>query len=166
MAARRSIRGAGTDRPGATDTTMLIWKVIDANPGITRDEIFDRIEHEIPAGWAKRRYLNQMDRWDRDRSIDLAAARRYVLTHTLKMMRLHGSIANAEAGYRTLREIRRYRGRPDQVDATGSVAAEHLNDAYALRTAEAWVARGSSRTSAAEREAIIRVIRAMRRLSS
>ena len=35
---RESVRGAaGKARGGATDTTMLIWKVIAANPGITRD---------------------------------------------------------------------------------------------------------------------------------
>lgn len=51
-----SVRGAATARGGATDITMLIWKVMAANPGITRAGIWERIEHDIPAGYALRMY--------------------------------------------------------------------------------------------------------------
>lgn len=53
---RKSVRGSGRDRGGATDTTMLIWKIIDANPGITCDEIWEQVEDRIPMGYALRLY--------------------------------------------------------------------------------------------------------------
>jgi hypothetical protein len=41
---------------GATLLIEIIWKAIDANPGITRDDLFAEIEHETPPRWANRRY--------------------------------------------------------------------------------------------------------------
>ena len=35
---------------------MLIWKVIEANPGITQDEIWNRVQDDIPPGYALRCY--------------------------------------------------------------------------------------------------------------
>ena len=134
------VRGAGVNRSGATDTTMLIWKVIDANPGITREEIFAKVEHEIPAGWAKRLYINankiRVDGTSAARILE--RARRHAFMQTLAHMRKYGSVAqSAEGNYRILRPIKQYNGNPDQVDATGDQAANHLNEAYAWRTLQA-----------------------------
>jgi hypothetical protein len=150
---------------------MLIWKTIDASPGITRDEIFEKIEHEIPPGWAKRRYAVEIGRSENVESLPIMNARRYILTHTLRMMRSkHLSIICDDAGgYRTLREIKMYRGNRDHVDETGTKAADHINAAYALPVVEKFVARteelgprGKSRPTAKEWDAIKQVARAYR----
>jgi hypothetical protein len=39
---------------------MLIWKVIEANPGITRAGIWERVEHGIPEGYALRRFHSKV----------------------------------------------------------------------------------------------------------
>ena len=119
---------------------MLIWKVIDANPGITRDEIFAKIEHEIPAGWAKRRYINyrKINADSQSPALILARARSYVVKDILHQMRQWKSVAqSADGTYRTLRPIKCYNGDPASVDATGDHAANHLNEAYAWRTLQA-----------------------------
>jgi hypothetical protein len=149
MSAERGRRGAGVNRSGATDTTMLIWKTINANPGITREEILAKIEDQIPAGWAKRRYINY-----RKITVDsvpstviLERSRRHVLADTLLHMRQLGSITRDDSGGHTvLREIRRYSGNPEHVDHTGQVAAEHLNRAYAERTLRAAAVRIANQT--------------------
>ena len=133
-------RGAGVNRSGATDTTMLIWKTIDANPGITRDEIFGKIEHEIPAGWAKRRYAamekhrGKIKALENDPARVLILARRYVLSNTLSQMKYLGSVHREGDGYSILRALQRYAGNRDHIDETGTKAAEHINRAYAERT--------------------------------
>lgn len=171
MSGSDSVRGAGVSRPGATDTTMLIWKVIHANPGITRDEIFARVEQQIPEGWAKRRYAT-LYKIPSDRLTSggiLGRARREMLTLTLQKMRRYGSIERGDGGgYKTRREIRRYQGNPDAVDETGTRAADHLNAAYALPKAEAAVARvnpENPRPTKAEWEAIVRVVKQARNVA-
>ena len=148
MSTNDSVRGAGTDRPGATDTTMLVWKVIHANPGITRQEIFARIEHQIPSGWALRRYTKQA--WFRRRKtscppaggqeVFLRRARGFILSYMLNQMCHKGSITTDGDGYRTIRQPH-YKGNPEHVDETGAKAAEHVNTAYALKTAETFAKR-------------------------
>jgi len=137
-----SVRGAGRARRGATDTTMLIWKVIAANPGITRAEIWKHVEHGIPDGYAIRRYV-------RARSVGArppapTKARSYILTDTLNSMRRSGIISGEGDGkdrrYTVAREMN-YRGNADAIDETGSKAAEHMAVADALRIAEKWLAR-------------------------
>jgi hypothetical protein len=123
---------------------MLIWKTINANPGITRDEIFAKIEDQIPAGWAKRRYIHAYKIRGDDAVSPriLWKSRWYVLRDTLDQMRRQGSVTRDDSGrYTVLREIRRYKGNPDQVDHTGQAAADHLNRAYAERTVRAAVTR-------------------------
>lgn len=164
--------GGASARSGATDTTMLIWKVVNANPGITRQGIWEKIEHEIPTGYALRRYANsQKPTQTLDHEQLVERARRFVLTHALGNMAVKG-ILGFTAGtrtmrqYVTLREIRRYNGDPDKIDATGTVAAEHLNTAYALRTARAWQRRTEghvTRCSARERAALVTVMDALDR---
>lgn len=168
-------RGAGVNRSGATDTTMLIWKTIEANPGITRDEIFAKIEHQIPAGWAKRRYLHHQSRSYGAKPIapdnlDVRRARSFMLGAALGDMRKCGSVArDAGDGYRTLRPIRLYKGNAEHVDETGTKAAQHLNAAYALPVVENFIARtedlgprGKSRPTAKEWAAIKLVAKAYR----
>jgi hypothetical protein len=119
---------------------MLIWKTINANPGITRDEIFVKIEDQIPAGWATRRYINveKIHVDDASSTWILRRSRRYILRDTLDQMRKHGSVNRDDSGGHTvLREIRRYNGNPDHVDHTGQIAADHLNEAYAWRKLQA-----------------------------
>lgn len=144
---------------------MLIWKVIDANPGITRDEIFAKVEHEIPAGWAKRRYIQAGKIGGAAASVPpiLARARRYILTEALASMRRTGRIECDGNGNRTLKplRIRKGEGNPDYVDATGDQAANHLNEAYAWRTLQAARKRWKSdspRLSRTEYRALITVL--------
>ena len=126
---------------------MLIWKVIDANSGITRDEIFAKIEHQIPAGWARRRYVGQakvkLGAESLGHNLTLTRARGFVLTAILKDMRASGSVVRNAGCYETLREIKQYRGNPDHVDETGTKAAEHLNAAYAIPKIRAFIARAN-----------------------
>ena len=130
-------RGAGVNRSGATDTTMLIWKTIDTNPGITRDEIFAKISDRIDPGYAKRRYVAK-NKISGDRLLSpeiLTRARRFVLSDCLIQMRRWGSVARDEHDrYQVMREIGFYNGNPDHVDETDTKAADHINRAYAERT--------------------------------
>ena len=158
------VRGAGVNRSGATDTTMLIWKVIDANPGITREEIFAKVEHEIPAGWAKRRYI-QAGKIAGNRAESpaiLTRARRYILTESLASIRRTRRIEGSpEGGYETLRPIRFYGGDGERIDATGDQAANHLNERYAWRTLHAARKRwktDSPRLSRAEYRALVALL--------
>lgn len=137
-----NVRGAGRPRAGATDTTMLIWKVIEANPGLSTDEIWERVEHRIPAGYALRRYATSnpskiKSRQDATSSAPdlLRAARRWVLRNRLWEMRRNKSIEQVGDGYRSLRDID-YRGNAEVIDVEGSKAAEHMAMADALRTVE------------------------------
>lgn len=175
MTAAASVRGAAKNRTGATDTTMLIWKVIDANPGITREEIFAKVEQGIPAGWAKRRYAVGRNKQDVEvEALSSTRARSYILSETLLTMRRWQSIARDEVGrYRTLRPLENYHGDPSKIDHTGTRAAEHLTEAYALRTAEKFLAsipsevlldpRGRVRPTAADLAAMVQVVRGARR---
>lgn len=170
--AGRSIRGAGTDRSGPLETTQLIWKVIDANPGITRDGVVAKVLPSVPSGWASRRRMPEDSPGHRyktlgpQRLVSLDARKRYLIVSTLAKMVSCRSIAkSADGGYTTLRPLRNYKGDVDRVDETGTVAADHLNDAYALRVAETWMARESRACKASEVEALYRVIRFARRLS-
>ena len=137
-----SVRGAGRSRGGATDTTMLIWKVIAANPGITRAEIWERVEHSIPDGYARRLYVAHKARKYQasDDAGYLRAARRGLLSKALWTMVRLGSLAKEGDGYRSLRKPA-YQGNPETVDETGTKAAEHMALADALRVAEKWLAR-------------------------
>jgi hypothetical protein len=149
--AERGRRGAGVNRSGATDTTMLIWKTINANPGITREEIFAKVEHEIPPGWARRRYINHYKiSGDRGSSpLILERSRRYVLRDTLGQLRRDGNVSRDGSGRLfVLREIRRYNGNPDHVDHASQAAADHLNRAYAERTLRAAVTRTANSLNA------------------
>ena len=121
---------------------MLIWKVIAANPGITRAEIWRHVEHSIPDGYAIRRY-------SRARNVGAGPstptkARSYILTDTLNSMRRNGIINGEGDGkdrqYTVVREIE-YWGNADAIDETGSKAAEHMAVADALRIAEKWLSR-------------------------
>ena len=145
------VRGPGRSRGGATDTIMLIWKIIEANPGIDRAGIWERAEHGIPEGYALRRYANSLPR-DGKRTADissvqsLARARNYVLGHTLTHMR-HSR--PPMVGWEGLGNDRRYTalrlphyvGDPGTVDETGTKAAEHMARADALRILKAARAR-------------------------
>lgn len=131
-----SVRGAGTARAGATDTTMLIWKTIKANPGITRSEIWAKVEHGIPDGYALRR-------WTAGRpharvvanGLATTRARSYVLSDVLANMQKCGNIVKVSGCYSALRQPK-YLGNPEAIDVDGSKAAEHLAVADALRVAE------------------------------
>lgn len=142
--------GGARARAGATDTTMLIWKVINANPGITADELLVKVSDQIPLGWAKRRFAGAKPleaRVAEARGSASARAKRYVLSDTLSHMRRFGAVRRDEAGrYTTERPIKNYSGDSAQVDETGDVAAEHLNAAYALKKLRAFRARAQSRT--------------------
>jgi hypothetical protein len=156
----QSARGAGTDRPGATDTTMKIWAAIDATgtAGITRDELFREVEHSIPVGYARRLHWRYIER-NRHPSptsnssvqkqakgpppmayedVPAGQARRFVLSQSLSnLVRDQGggaAIARDEEGrYRTLRPIKRYQGDRRAVDATGIIASTHMAAIEALR---------------------------------
>lgn len=134
--------GGARARTGATDTTMLVWKVIDASPGIIGEEIFTKVEHQIPAGYAKRRHRKRNPHAKYVDDADATYwARRFVLFEDLRNMRRYGSVSKDGDGYRVLREIKQYRGDPSVVDETGTAAAEHLNAAYALKVLDAVLAR-------------------------
>jgi hypothetical protein len=129
---------------------MLIWKVIAANPGITRAEIWKRVEHSIPDGYAMRVYAQDVASQSRKRRVEpapllLDGARGYVLTRRLKDMRRGGVITwegdGNERRYAVARELR-YRGNPDAIDETGTKAAEHMAIADALRVVERLLAQG------------------------
>jgi hypothetical protein len=150
----RSVRGAaGKDAGGATETTMLIWKTIDANPGITDDEIFAKIEHRIPAAWALRRYDNDQTSHGllglraTPKAEQLKAARRYILRSTLNKLRgTNGGRNNPRiraienGGYIAL-EPPHYKGNLGKLDETGEDTRAHVRIVSALRRVEALLAR-------------------------
>jgi hypothetical protein len=149
---RASARGVGKARGGATDTTMLIWKVIEANPGITRAGIWERVEHDIPAGYALRSYAADMAK--KGKSLEavapaskLSRARGFVLTVRLNTMRKGDSVVwegdGPDRRYTVAQELT-YHGNPDAIDETGTKAAEHMAVADALRTVEKMLAKGST----------------------
>jgi hypothetical protein len=123
---------------------MLIWKVIAANPGINRQGIWERIEHDIPAGFAMRRFPSKVDRSaSRSTLSPLRVARRRLLNETLLSMEKHGHVVSDSCAidrpFKAAREPH-YRGNPEMIDETGTKAAEHMALADALRTAEKWLA--------------------------
>jgi hypothetical protein len=126
---------------------MLIWKVIAANPGITRAEIWERVEHSIPEGYALRAHAAELRKKkprERTAALGLARARGYVLTFRLQQMRQSGNVTwDGDGRARRYAATRQphYRGNPDAIDETGTRAAEHMAVADALRTAEKWLAR-------------------------
>jgi hypothetical protein len=124
---------------------MLIWKVIAANPGITRAEIWEHVEHSIPEGYATRMYVrNALKSTPEPSGVDLSRARGFVLTLALHHMRRARSVTWEGDGrarrYTVAREID-YKGNAETIDETGTKAAEHMAVAEALRTAEKWLAR-------------------------
>jgi len=137
-----AVRGAGRPRGGASDTTMLIWKVIAASPGITRQGIWEQVEHGIPEGYAMRRYMRARPGVSA-RSIE--SARNYVLSDALTQMRRSGSIASEHDGtmrhYTVGRELG-YHGNPETIDTDGRKAAEHMALADALRILRKAIAKG------------------------
>lgn len=174
----------GKPRPGATDTTMLIWKVIDANPGITADQLFEKIEHQIPSGYALRTYAakvranSQRDRrrtrgGDADRvaspplttaGLDPRRARWFVQRSVLSRLIKTGVVGTDDGGYRIRRPIKRYRGNPDHIDETGTKAGRHLNAAYAYRDAQKAIKRvnpANPRPTAAEWQSITKAVESL-----
>jgi hypothetical protein len=157
-----SVRGAARDRRGALDITMLIWKMVDANPGITRRELFAKIEHDIPPGWAERRYKSRK----RKQPGTIAETRWYVLTDTIVSMIRTGSLrrdpppsssARDKAGTARMyvaRELQNWAGDASKIDATQTRAATHMKVAYAIQTVRGFLARGSTRMTKAELEAL------------
>jgi hypothetical protein len=147
---------------------MLIWKVIAANPGITRAQIWERIEHSIPAGYARRMYAQDLKKKKSDldtfRSDFLPRARGFVLTTRLNTMRKTGSVAWDGAGNARRYTVVRppiYHGNPEVIDETGTKAAEHMAIAEALRTAEKMLARGIPRKPN-EHEAVTLLVKTLR----
>ena len=144
-----SVRGAARSRGGATDTTMLIWKVIAASPGITRAQIWERVEHDIPAGYAARLYVRHGKTRTRDPSlVRLDRARSFVLTEALKKMRREPAMVTSvgdesDRRYTAVRQPHYY-GNPDAVDETGTRAAELMAIADALSVVEKALARCQS----------------------
>lgn len=140
--------GAGVDKGGASDVTMLVWKLLSAEPGLTRDEIFARVEHAIHVGNARRAYARKSGATGRAPDIDTRRARGFVLTSLLHDMRKLGTVERDDAGrYRAGREPR-YSGDPDTIDETGTKAAEHLAHAYAKRAVRAYLARTANQPGA------------------
>jgi hypothetical protein len=125
---------------------MLIWKVIAANPGITREEIWKQVEHGIPDGYAKRLYARcELKSIADPGAIDLGRARSFILTLRLQNMRTMKHVT-WEGGGKDRRYTAAtqpvYRGNADAIDETGTKAAEHMALADALRIAEKMLARG------------------------
>lgn len=125
---------------------MLIWKVIAANPGISRQGIWEQAEHSIPEGYATRMYARNggIKSTPDGSGVDLGRARGFVLTLALHHMRRAQSVTwegdGRDRRYTVAREIY-YKGNPDVIDETGTKAAEHMAVADALRAAEKWLAR-------------------------
>lgn len=170
--------GAGKDQTGVPDaTTVLIWKTIAAHRGITRDELFARIEHEIPDGWAIRALASRRESLRRSnarrRGEDAAAqppassppstasAREYVFGNRLNRMTRARSIACDGDAFRTLRDLKPPKFDPDHVDETGTKAAQQLDTASAWRTVRAAQRRmrttGSTRMTRTECDAFLAV---------
>jgi hypothetical protein len=122
---------------------MLIWKVIAANPGITRAQIWERVEHGIPLGYALRVLRHENDRPGSPRRSFEEYARSRMLTRTLASMKYQGMIAKDGDGFRALREPW-YVGNAEAVDETGTKAAEHMAVAEALRRVERLLATPSA----------------------
>ena len=123
---------------------MLIWKVIDATTGITRKEIWERVEKDIPPGYALRRYENV--RAHRN-APTLPVARKYVFNGLLANLERHGAIRSTGAGAERMFIAGRdlwYRGNPDAIDETGTKAADHMAVAEALRVVDKLLASGGS----------------------
>lgn len=127
---------------------MLIWKVIAANPGITRTGIWEHVEHSIPEGYATRVYAASLRHRGKlvasGSATNLTRARGFILTDKLYAMRKGGAVDwegdGADRRYTVAREPR-YRGNMDAIDETGTKAADHMAVADALRVAEKWLAR-------------------------
>ena len=127
---------------------MLIWKVIAASPGITRAQIWERVEYDIPVGYAMRRYPASR-KAGKNAFIPASTARSYVLSDVLQEMRKRRTITREGAGhdsrYTAVRQPL-YRRDPDKIDETGTKAAEHMALAEALRTVEKMLPRRLDRT--------------------
>lgn len=124
---------------------MLVWKAIDANPGIDRAGIWKIVEAGIPAGYALRRYV-KMRGWSvaEASATDLSAARSHVLTVALNNLRKLEKVKCE--GYEESRTYftvsrPRYAGRVDAIDLDGTIAADHLSLAGAIRTLHDMIAR-------------------------
>jgi hypothetical protein len=152
---------------------MLIWKVIAASPGITYGEIRERVEHDIPAGYACRRF----ERWsyrpkkyigtDRSLPMYLRKARGYILAMALSDMKRNRNITSDGSGkgqrYTVARELH-YMGNADAIDETGTKAAEHMAVAEALRKVERMLATPTAVQKYGRKncEAIERLVRTLR----
>ena len=171
------------NRGGPSDTTMLVWKVIEAHPGITMAELFVMVEERIPSGWALRRWSKTV-RGQRFTGEDaffsrtgpaherlVRSARKQVLVDILSGMAKTGSVkregSRGARRYTAARPLKRYLGNPDLIDMPGSTrAADHLRAAAALQVVEEWVRRTESSghpvASLRERQAIAELARAYR----
>lgn len=159
---------------------MLIWKTIKANPGITRDELWTKVEDGIPPGYAMRRYAAELNAIERrtgrtpnGSGVRLTQARGYVLTHVLARMRGRGSVIRKNGCYSALKQPQ-YLGNPDMIDHTGTKAAEHMATADALRTLEKTIARAKPniphqspvRLTQKEYDALVVAVKALRAAGS
>lgn len=147
---------------------MLIWKVVAASPGITRQGIWQRVEHDIPAGYARRLYPDVVPG-----PMGTTSARSRVLTNTLGNMCRHGSMQAEGAGRGRRFTVARplgYHGNPDMVDEPGTRAADHLAEAKALLVMEKALTRAKPgrahqsplRLTQKEYEALVLVVRGLR----
>jgi hypothetical protein len=134
---------------------MLVWKVIAANPGITRQGIWDHVEHSIPAGYATRLYIRCAMKSTPDAGgVDLRRARGFVLTLILQKMRTMGTVVWQGNGKERQYVAHRqpvYFGDPEMIDVDGSKAADHLTVADALRRIEGMLVRAARAKEAQKR---------------
>jgi hypothetical protein len=150
---------------------MLIWKTIKANPGITRAELWKKVEHGIPEGYAQRMYARHgVKGWSRDGFLlHPERARNYVLMNSLRSLRRSNKIVLVDGCYSALKQPQ-YLGDPEVIDVDGNKAAEHMAMADALRTLEKAIARAKPdipmqspvRLTHKEYEALVLVTRALR----
>lgn len=156
---------------GADNVTMLLWLTIELIPGITRDELTERVASRINDGHAKRRYRTRLQAVHgafANRSanapfeaLDVAAAKRYLIGQTLGNMRRDRSVArDDQGGYHVLRRPRTaaYQKSDDVIDVTGENTRHHMRKAEAIRTLKAARQRFETTTRAylsdAERRAL------------
>jgi hypothetical protein len=127
------------DQPGASDTTTLIWRIIEGEPGITRDEILTKAWYRIPDRWAKQRYQAALRITNQGRGesgspptgqhswedVDVDRARHHVVVRTLAGMRQRGNVMrDTSGGYHVLRRPRSVRHR-SPVESSGEQARRH-----------------------------------------
>jgi len=150
-----SRRDPSTRTRGADNVTMLLWLTIELVPGITRDELVERVGSRVNEGHAKRRYIVDVEKkaaYRREKGIAVRSAmpfseipvdraKRYLIVKTLHNMCRDKTIERDDGGdgYHVLRRPKTdaYQADDAVIDVTGERTRHFMRKADAIRTVKA-----------------------------